>query len=156
MMRRSLIAGVATVLSLAAVATPVRAEPPVHDSFVAKDVAITVPPPPECPGSASTLDIVFNEQFHLIFTDDTFHLTDTLTGTWVSRDAGGAMLASGHFVLRTSEQGTGFPKFVQTSLLNATGRTVDGDRVRVHVLGHLTITPSGDPSVEFQRISCTL
>jgi hypothetical protein len=155
-MRRVLITGAATVLSLAIVATPAHAEPPVHNSFVAKDVSATVPPPAECPGTATTIDIVYNEQFHAIFTAETFHVTDTLTGTWVSRDAGGAMLASGHFVTRLSDQGPGFPTFVHTDLLNATGKTVDGDPVRVHVLRHLTITPSGETSTEFERISCTL
>src|SRR4051794_1357147 len=101
-MRRVLITGAATMFSLALVAMPAHAEPPVHDSFVAQDVAVTVPPPAECPGPASTIDIVFNEQLHSIFTDETFHFTDTLSGTWVSRDADGAMIASGHFVSRTS------------------------------------------------------
>jgi hypothetical protein len=153
-MRRFLTIGLATVLALA-VAAPASAEPPVHDSFVVKDVAITVPPPTDCPGPATTIDIVFNQQSHVIFTEDSFHVSDTMSGTWVSRDAGGAMLASGHFVTRTSTQGPGFPTLVDTTLLIATGTTVDGDQVLVHVLRHLTITPSGDVVSEFEQISCT-
>ena len=93
-MRRLLTFGFVAALGVA-VATPAHAEPPVHDVVVAKDVAVTVAPPTECPATAATIDIVFNQQFHLIFTDDgTFHLTETLSGTWQSRDPSGALLAS--------------------------------------------------------------
>ncbi len=129
-MRRLLTIGWATVLALAFAATPARAEPPVHDSFVAKNVAVTVAPPPECPGPGSTIDIIFNEQFHLIFTNATFHVTDTLTGSWVSRrrrrcDARQRSFCDAHLEARTrNSDARGH------HLLNATGTTVGGDQVR--------------------------
>jgi hypothetical protein len=117
---------------------------------------VTIPPLAECPGApnAAAIDLVFHEQFHGVFTADTFHVTDTLNGTFTTRDAAGNAIASGHFVSRTSQQGPGDPVLAVTEIIKASGVTVDGSRVNIRILSHLTVTPDGTPVRDFQQVSC--
>jgi hypothetical protein len=53
---------------------------------VTKDNEVTIPPLAECPANgAVSIDLVFDEQFHGTFTDERFHVTDTLTGSFDPR-----------------------------------------------------------------------
>ena len=64
------------------------------------------------------------------------------------------MTASGRFVSHFSAQGPGEPTLVVTDLTNTTGTTVDGQHTNFHFLAHLTITPDGEATVDFERASC--
>jgi hypothetical protein len=131
------------------------AEVPVHERSITKDVAITVPPLAECPAAgAVSVGLVFNEQYHATFTSETFHVTDTLNGTFTTRDTNGNAIATGHFVSRSSAQGPGFPVLALTDITKANGATADGSRVNIRLLSHLTVTPDGSPVRDFQQISC--
>jgi hypothetical protein len=131
------------------------AGPPEHDGFVAKDIALTIPPLPGCPaGDAASIDLVFNEQFHAVFTDETWHGTSTLAGTFTTRDGSGDAIASGHFVSRSSLQLPGFPLAAITEVVKATGKTVDGERVSIRLLSHLTINAQDEVVREFERADC--
>jgi hypothetical protein len=154
-MRRILVVAAALVAVGGVSATSWAAGPPDHEMSVTKDNAVTIPPLAECPANdAVSIDLVFHEQFHGIFTDETFHVTDTLTGSFTTRDVAGSAIATGHFVSRSSQQGPGFPVLALTDVIKANGVTVDGSRVNIRILSHLTITPDGTPVREFQQISC--
>jgi hypothetical protein len=152
-MRRALLAA-ATLLAVSATAGAVRAEPPIHDKVIVKDGTATIAPLAECPAPASTVELTFHLQFHGAFTDETFHVTQTMTGDFVGRDGSGAMVSSGHFVSRHSEQGPGFPVLTITDVIKATGTTVDGERINIRILFHLTITANDEVSVVFDKIMC--
>ena len=131
------------------------ASPPEQVKSVVKDVAVTIPPLAECPGgNAASIDLLFTDIFHLRFTDDTFHVNETQTGTFISRSATGEELASGHFTTTFSDQGPGFPTESFTNHINATGRTTDGTRIQIHLAEHFTITPNGDVTVDRVTASC--
>jgi hypothetical protein len=153
-MRRILIS--AAVLAAVGGATGTAwAEVPSHDRSITKDVTITIPPLAECAAAgAASIDLVFNEQFHVNTTSDTFHLTDTLSGTFTTRDANDNAIATGHFVSVTSLQQPGEPVVATTDIIKATGVTADGSRVNIRLLSHLTITPDGSPVRDFQQVSC--
>jgi hypothetical protein len=135
---------------------PADASPPTHEKSVVKDVAVTIPPLAECPGPVpgTSIDLVFTDIFHLIFTEDTFHVGGTQTGTFVVRSATGEALASGHFTTTFSDQGPGFPTEAFTSHVNAIGKAADGTRVRIHLAQHFTVTPNGDVTVDRITASC--
>jgi hypothetical protein len=148
----ALAAAVATCMAGFA---PADASPPTHEKSVVKNVEVTIPPLAECPapGTAS-IDLVFTDIFHMIFTDDTFHVGGTQTGTFVARSATGEALASGHFTTTFSDQGPGFPTEAFTSHVIATGKAADGTRVQIHLTQHFTVTPSGDVTVDRVTASC--
>jgi hypothetical protein len=152
---RRVLAAAAILSSVGWVQGPAWAEPPTHDVSITKNNTLTLPPPSDCPanGAAST-DLVFSEQLHLQFTATTFHLTDTSTGTFTSRAAGGEVLGTGHFVATTNAQGPGYPTQTFTNHIIGTGKTTDGSIVTVHVLEHFTVTPNGDMVTTFERIDC--
>src|SRR5262245_41106340 len=131
------------------------AEPPTHVVNITKNNTLTIPPLSQCPpGSASSIDLAYSEEFHFLFTDTTFHITDTLTGTFSTRAAGGEVLATGHFVATTHNEGPGFPTQAFTNVINGTGHATDGSLVNVHILDHFTVTPDGDTVVTFERVDC--
>jgi len=153
-MRRILV-GAAVLLSVTAMASQARAEPPVHDHVIVKDGTATLTPPiGECPVAASSVDVTFHLQLHAVFTGDTFHVTQTLNGEFVSRDASGAMRASGHFVIRTSQQEPGFPVLAVTDVAKTTGQTVDGELINFRIVFHVTVTANDEVSVVFDKITC--
>jgi hypothetical protein len=153
-MRRILVAA-AVLAAVGGVSGTAWAEVPTHERSITKDVMITIPPLAECPApNAASIDLVFNEQFHLTTTSDTFHLTDTLSGTVTTRDANGNAIATGHFVSRSSAQGPGFPVLATTDIIKANGVTADGSRVNIRLLSHLTVTPDGSPVRDFQQVNC--
>jgi hypothetical protein len=135
---------------------PADASPPTHDKTVVKNVELTIPALAECPGPVpgTSIDLVFTDIFHLIFTDDTFHVGGTQTGTFVVRSSTGDALASGRFTSTFSDQGPGFPTQAFTSHLSATGKAADGTRVNIHLAQHFTITPNGDVTVDRVTASC--
>ncbi|HJR89658.1 MAG TPA: hypothetical protein VJ782_05805 [Aeromicrobium sp.] len=135
---------------------PAHASPPTHEKSVVKDVAVTIPTLAECPAApgATSIDLLFTDIFHLIFTANTFHVGGTQTGTFVVRSATGEALASGHFTTTFSDQGPGFPTQAFTDNLIATGRASDGTRVRIHLTQHFTVTPNGDVTVDRVTASC--
>jgi hypothetical protein len=136
-------------------AAPAHAEPPTHVMNITRDISTTIPPLVECPAPNTTsLDLVLTDVFHLVFTDTTFHLTETQIGTFTSRSAGGDVVATGRFTTTFSDQGPGFPTESLTSVINATGTTADGSHVLVRIAQHLTITPAGDVTVSFTKIGC--
>ena len=139
----------AAVITCMAGFAPADASPPTHETTVVKDVAITIPPLAECPGPDPTasVDLVFTDIFHLIFTEDTFHVGGTQTGTFVVRSATGEVLASGHFTTAFSDQGPGFPTEAFTNNLIAIGRAADGTPVQIDLTQHFTVTPNGDVTV---------
>jgi hypothetical protein len=156
-LRRITIAAMAvTVVTGMAGFAPAHASPPTHEKSVVKGVAVTIPPLAECPPApgAASIDLLFTDIFHLIFTEDTFHAGGTQTGTFVVRSAIGEALASGRFVSTFSDQGPGFPTEAFTSNLSATGRAADGARVRIHLTEHFTVTPNGDVTVDRVTASC--
>src|SRR5262245_49826921 len=155
-MRRILVAATALAVLGGVSGTAAAAGPPVHDVSVTKDNTLTIPPLAQCPGdpNAASIDLVFHEQFHGIFTGETFHITDTLNGTFTTRDSAGTAIAAGHFVSRTSQQGPGFPVLAATDIIKANGVTVDGSRINIRILSHLTIRPDGTPIRDFQQVSC--
>jgi hypothetical protein len=154
--RIAIAALAAAVVSCVAGFAPADASPPTHEKSVVKNVELTIPQLAECPGPVpgTSIDLVFTDIFHLIFTDDTFHVGGTQTGTFVVRSATGEPLASGHFTGTFSDQGPGFPTEAFTSHLNATGKAADGTRVRIHLAQHFTITPNGDVTVDRVTASC--
>jgi hypothetical protein len=149
----ALAAAVATCMAGFA---PTEASPPTHEHTVVKDVAVTIPPLTECPGPNpdATIDLLFTDIFHLIFTEDTFHVGGTQTGTFVVRSATGEVLASGHFTTAFSDQGPGFPTEAFTNNVIAIGRAADGTRVQIHLTQHFTVTPNGDVTVDRITASC--
>jgi len=147
-MRRSLIAALASLVFVG-LATPAHAAPPEHDSLILKDVHETVPAPTGCPAPTPAVDIVYNMQFHAIFTDETFHVTQTLTGTWSN-----AIGASGQFVSRTSQQAPGFPVYAETSLLNVSGVSATGERIKIELRFHVTINANDEVTSFFENASC--
>ena len=154
-MRRILVAAAVLAAVGAVTGTASAAGPPDHDMFVTKDNAITIAPLSECSATgAASIDLVFHEQFHGTFTDESFHITDTLSGSFTTRDLAGDAIATGHFVSRSSQQGPGFPVLAVTDIIKATGVTSDGSRVNIRILSHLTITPDGTPVSDFQQVSC--
>src|SRR5262249_50327559 len=129
--------------------------PPTHDMSITKDGTDTIGPLSQCPaGAATSIDLAFREQFHLTFTDSTFHLTNTTTGTFTGRAADGSVVSTGHFTNTVHDQGPGFPKESFTAVINAHGRAVDGSRVSVHNLDHFTVTPDGTLTVNFEKADC--
>src|SRR5262245_26131468 len=153
---RRILATVAVLSAFGAMSsTSWAAGPPEHDFSVTKDNTVTIPPLAECPANgAASVDLVFHEQFHATFTDGTFHVTDTLTGSFTSRDAAGNAIATGHFVSRSSQQGPGDPVLAITEVIKANGVTTDGSRVNIRLLSHLTVTPDGEPVRDFAQVSC--
>jgi hypothetical protein len=135
---------------------PADASPPTHEKSVVKNVTVTIPQLAECPGPdpTATIDLVFTDIFHLIFTEDTFHVGGTQTGTFVVRSATGVALASGHFTTNFSNQGPGEPTQAFTNNLIATGRATDGTRIQIHIAQHFTVTPNGDVTVDRVTASC--
>ena len=150
----SLASGIAA-LAIGSAAAPAHAAPPTHVMNIVKDITATIPPLAECPaGNVASIDLVFQDSFHLIFTDTTFHVTDTETGTFTGRSAGGEVLTAGHFTTTSAHQGPGFPTEILTSNINATGKAIDGSLVRVHIAHHFTITPDGDVTANFTMVNC--
>jgi len=147
-MRRSLIAALASLV-LVGLATPAQAAPPEHDTLILKDVQETVPSPTGCPAPTPAVDIVYNLQIHAVFTDETFHFTQTLTGTWSN-----AVGAAGHFVSRTSQQAPGFPVYAETSLLNVSGVTATGERLQFKLRFHVTVNANDEVTAFFENASC--
>ena len=90
----------------------------------------------------------------MIFTEDTFHVGGTQTGTFVVRSAAGEAIASGHFTTTFSDQGPGFPTEAFTNHVNVSGLTADGTRVNIHLAQHFTVTPNGDVTVDRITASC--
>jgi len=145
------IGGVGATVS----AAPAGASPPTHERSVVKNVEVTIPPLTECPGGpGASIDLLFTDIFHLNFTEDTFHVGGTQTGTFVVRSATGEAIASGHFTTTFSDQGPGFPTEAFTSNVISTGRAADGTRLRIHLTQHFTITPNGDVTVDRITASC--
>jgi hypothetical protein len=149
----ALAAAVATCMAGFA---PADASPPTHEKTVVKNVEVTIPPLEECPGPVpgTSIDLLFTDIFHLIFTEDTFHVGATQTGTFVVRSATDEALASGHFTTTFSDQGPGFPTEALTSNVIAVGKAADGTRVQIHLTQHFTITPNGDVTVDRITASC--
>jgi hypothetical protein len=156
LLRTTIAALAAAVAICMAGFAPADASPPTHEKSVVKDVAVTIPPLTECPGPVpgTSIDLVFTDIFHLIFTEDTFHVGGTQTGTFVVRSATGEVLASGHFTTTFSDQGPGFPTEAFTSHVIATGTAADGTRVQIHLTQHFTVTPNGDVTVDRITASC--
>jgi len=155
-MRRILVAAALVAAIGGMTETSWAAGPPVHEMSVTKDNEVTIATLPECPAApdAASIDLVYKEQFHGTFTAETFHITDTLTGSFTTRDADGNAIATGHFVSRSSQQGPGFPTLVLTDIIKANGVTSDGSRVNIRILSHLTITPDGTPVRDFGKVNC--
>lgn len=127
-----------------------------HERNIIKDGTATIPPLVECPAPDTTsIDLAFHDAFHLTFTDATFHVTETQTGTFTSRSATGDATGTGHFTTTFSDQGPGFPTESLTSVINAIGKAPDGSQIRVHIAQHFTITPAGDVAVDFTKVSCS-
>ena len=105
---------------------------------------------------SASIDITFNAQFHGVFNEqrDTFHTTSTNTETSTVVDGAGGTVASGHFVTHTSEQGPGFPILAVTDSLKATGKTVEGDLINIHLQFHLTVNANDEVTVVVENISC--
>jgi hypothetical protein len=135
---------------------PAGASPPTHEKSVVKNVAVTIPGLAECPGPVpdTSIDLVFTDIFHLIFTEETFHVGGTQTGTFVVRSATGEAIASGHFTTNFSDQGPGFPTEAFNNNVIAIGRAADGTRIQIHLTQHFTITPNGDVTVDRITASC--
>jgi len=147
-LRRSLVAALASLV-LVGLAAPAHAAAPEHDSLILKDVHETVPAPAGCPGPTADVDIVYNLQFHAIFTDETFHFTQTLTGTWSN-----SLGAGGQFVSRTSQQAPAFPVYAETTLLNVSGVTTTGERIKIKLRFHVTINANDEVTSFFESASC--
>ena len=154
-MRRLLIAVAVLAAAGGTAGTTWAAGPPEHDMSVTKDNTVTIPTLSECPGDGASIDLAFSEQFHGTFTDETFHVTDTLTGSFTTRDLDGNAIATGHFVSQSSQQGPGAPVLAATSVIKANGVTSDGTRVNIRILSHLTVTPDGNPVRDFQQVACS-
>lgn len=154
--RTAIAAFAAAVATYMAGFAPADASPPTHEKSVVKNVEVTIPQLAECPGPdpTATIDLVFTDIFHLIFTEDTFHVGGTQTGTFVVRSATGEFLASGHFTTTFSDQGPGFPTEAFTNNVIAIGRAADGTRIQIHLAQHFTITPNGDVTVDRVTASC--
>jgi hypothetical protein len=156
-MRRILFT-TAILTAVICMVAPAGAAPPQHDSSVTKNIAVTIPPLDQCPtNGATSIDLVFSEQLHLVFTDNpggTFHFTNTQTGTFTVRGSGDEALATGHFVNTVHDQGPGFPTEAFTSVINAVGKSSDGSLTSIHISNHFTITPNGVVASEFEQISC--
>jgi hypothetical protein len=153
-MRRLLLL-IAVLAGVVALSTPAWAEPPEHFVQITKNGTVTMPLLLPCPTPATSIDLVFNAQVHAVFTDTTFHLTQTQTGTFTSRlTPGGAVVATGHFTTTMNQEFPGFPKASVTSVINANGTTSDGTHLTIHILEHTTVTPDGQVAVTFDRVDC--
>ena len=114
--------------------------------------ASTVP----CPEpDAATIDLAFHEVLHLVLTATTFHFNDSMAGTFISHDALGAVVATGRFSNKVSDQGPGFPREAFTAILTVRGTTVSGAPVFIRLRQHVTILPDGTPSSDFVTLSCS-
>jgi hypothetical protein len=135
---------------------PADASPPEHERRVVKNVEVTIPPLTECPAPNpdAHIDLVFTDIFHLQFTEDTFHVGGTMTGTFTVRSPAGEVLASGHFTTTFSDQGPGFPTEAFSNNVIAVGKATDGTRVQIHLTQHFTVTPNGDVTVDRVTASC--
>ena len=155
-LRRITIAALAaTVVTGVAGFAPAGASPPTHEKSVVKDISGHHSFARRVPGAPGTsIDLLFTDIFHLIFTEDTFHVGGTQTGTFVVRSATGEALASGRFTTTFSDQGPGFPTEAFTSNVVATGRAEDGTHVQIHISQHFTVTPNGDVTVDRITASC--
>ena len=153
-MRRFLI--IAAVLAAVAwSAGPVWASPPTHESSVTKNNVNTILPLSQCPaGGATSVDLFYSEQVHLVFTDTWFHFTSTSVGTLTARAADGSVVSTGHFASVTNDQGSGFPKESFTAVVNAPLTRADGSHTTVHILDHFTITPDGTITSGFEKVLC--
>jgi hypothetical protein len=153
--RRILIAAAVVLVTVGGVTGTAWTEVPSHEREINKDLAITIPAEGECPflPGAATIDLVFNEQLHLTLTSDTFHFTDTLSGTFTLRDAHGNALSTGHLVSTSSGQFRGLAGLASTEIIKVNGVTADGSRVNQRVLSHTTVTPDGTVR-DFHQVSC--
>lgn len=122
------------------------AEPPGHSQVIAKDVVSVLPPLEQCPGDGTALTLVYNYQEHWTYSSDTFHLTWTMAGTWQTA-AGG----SGHFVSNSTQTAPGFPIYIESDNINATGTAPDGTRLNLHIQTHVTINANGEVTSSFDR-----
>ena len=154
---RTAIAALAAAVALCMAGfAPADAAPPTHEKSVVKNVEVTIPQLAECPGPdpAATIDLVFTDIFHLQFTEDTFHVGGTQTGTFVVRSTTGVILATGHFTTTFSDQGPGFPTETFSNHVNVSGKAADGTRINIHLTQHFTITPNGDVTVDRITANC--
>ena len=151
-MRRIIVA--AAVLLSIGLSSTVRAEPPVQDRVVVKDVVQVVTPPAECEGPAASLLLEFHLRLHGVFTSETFHFTETLNGRFTGYDAAGAEVSRGRFTSVSSEHGPGFPTLAVTNVLTATGTTVTGEHFNLLIVNHVTVTANGDVAVEVADVRC--
>jgi hypothetical protein len=149
---------VVSTLGLFAVgAVSASAGPPVvNQTIVTRDTMVTIGPDTTgCPEpGVDHIDLVLHEVFHLTLTDTTFHFGDKISGTFTSIDGSGNVVASGRVTNNVSDQGPGFPREAFTSVINATGKRVDGSKVMVRVRMHVTVRPDGTLSSDFSRLSC--
>jgi hypothetical protein len=131
------------------------AAPPTHESSVTKNNVNTILPLTQCPaGGATSVDLFYSEQVHLVCTDAWFHFTSTSTGTLIARAPDGSVVSTGHFASVQNDQGSGFPKESFTAVVNAPLRLADGTRTTVHILDHFTITPDGAITSGFEKVVC--
>ncbi len=151
----ALAAGLAAV-AIGSTVLPANAEPPTHVMSVVRDITATAPNLAECPNPAiAALSLVFTESYHLEYTDSTFHLADNEEGTFTELSPSGEVLGSGHFTFPYVVQGPGAPIQTFTSIINATGKTVDGALIRVRIAQHFTITANGDVTSNFSTVTCS-
>jgi len=145
---------VGAVAVVALGAAPAHAQAPSHEKSVVKNVQLTIPTLEQCPGNAATIDLVFTDVFHFTFTDTTFHVTETQTGTFTTRSSTGDALATGHFTTTFSDQGPGFPKETFMNHILATGKAMDGSRVHIRIAEHFTVNANGDVTSQIDTVSC--
>jgi hypothetical protein len=77
-----------------------------------------------------------------------------LAGRFTTRNAGGDVIATGHFVSRSSVQLPGFPVVAVTEVIKASGTTVDGERVNIRLLSHVTVNAQNEVVREFEQANC--
>jgi len=154
--RCAALMAVLATLAIGSTVRPVNAESPTHVRSVVRNITSTVPALAECPNPAvAALALVYTESYHLQYTDTTFHLADNEEGTFTELSASNAVLGSGHFTFPFVVQGPRAPVQTFTSIINATGETVDGALIRVRIAQHFTITANGDITSNFSIITCS-
>ena len=153
-MRRFLVLAAAFLAVAWSSDSALGAGPPTHEMSVTKNNTTTIAPLPQCPVPATSVDLVYTEAMHLIFTDTSFHFTATTTGTLTGRAADGSVVGTGHFTNVLNDQGPGFPKESFTNVINSQVTRVDGTRTTMHILDHITITPDGTMTSAFEKVLC--
>jgi hypothetical protein len=121
------------------------AEPPETDTVTGHATETIIDVGANCDG-AGLFEIVIDYNFveHSTISAEGEHFTFTTTGTFVATPLGPVgEPASGHFTQWGGFNQTPGGAVNGTFTFNVSGRTDDGDRIRLHITDHFNVRPNG-------------